>query len=634
MASKIEEFLNKILSSRYGKDVRQAIHDGIHQCYEDGKAGAVDLIARERIDNLVANNNPTEGNSELIDIRVDINGETHESAGDSVRTQIFGVSNFVAIKTTKIPTTLKNGYYNPNNGILANDNNYFTSEHIDISDAIPSSNITLKSSLVSNIGVIFYDRQFNIMEFINGTNADEYGYSVSSNLNELTFKIPDGAYYITGSYRSAYYTDIKDMAVTYQKCQYKIPNEYICTKNIKNKAITPEKLSEKYAKTVRGKNLINIDKSVNGFINNYRGEIFQSETYKTTEYIDINGEATVCVSPRIRKSLQYDANYVPIESTYEGETISETHVISIDENAAYIRISYFSEDESQLQMEKGNNKTEYESYSVMLDQYTNALNDMTLSSLFKIFRSPDSGNVLNQKKWVPFGDSFTEYTNKKFDTGNFSGKYMTYPWLIAERTGINVENDFFKSGRTLAYPSDGTFTNSATCPECPGYYMNIPEDADYITIMLGINDAQHTGAGDTSDGEDGTGVINIGSIDDANTDTYYGAYNTILNWIRTNRPFAHVGIIVSNGIQQNGEYAQAQINIAKKWGYPYINLNGDERCPAMLRCYNENIPNNIKEMLISTQAINNSEQGTKDLHPNYLAHRYESYIIENWIRSI
>lgn len=35
MTSKIEQFLNKILSSRYGKDVRQAIHDGIKQCYDD-----------------------------------------------------------------------------------------------------------------------------------------------------------------------------------------------------------------------------------------------------------------------------------------------------------------------------------------------------------------------------------------------------------------------------------------------------------------------------------------------------------------------------------------------------------------------------------------------------------------------
>ena len=35
MASSIQQFLNKILSNRYGKDVRQAIHDGIEQCYND-----------------------------------------------------------------------------------------------------------------------------------------------------------------------------------------------------------------------------------------------------------------------------------------------------------------------------------------------------------------------------------------------------------------------------------------------------------------------------------------------------------------------------------------------------------------------------------------------------------------------
>lgn len=86
--SNIEQNLQKILSSRYGKDVRQAIHDGIHDCYEDGKAGATDLVAREQIANLVANNNPTEGNSELIDIRVGADGTTYESAGTAVRNQM------------------------------------------------------------------------------------------------------------------------------------------------------------------------------------------------------------------------------------------------------------------------------------------------------------------------------------------------------------------------------------------------------------------------------------------------------------------------------------------------------------------------------------------------------------------
>lgn len=45
----ITDYLKQILSARYGRDVRQSIHDAIHQCYEDGKAGSIDLVAREEI---------------------------------------------------------------------------------------------------------------------------------------------------------------------------------------------------------------------------------------------------------------------------------------------------------------------------------------------------------------------------------------------------------------------------------------------------------------------------------------------------------------------------------------------------------------------------------------------------------
>lgn len=53
--SNIQENLQKILSAVWGKDVRQAIHDAIHDCYEDGSAGSVDLIAREGIEDLEEN---------------------------------------------------------------------------------------------------------------------------------------------------------------------------------------------------------------------------------------------------------------------------------------------------------------------------------------------------------------------------------------------------------------------------------------------------------------------------------------------------------------------------------------------------------------------------------------------------
>lgn len=48
----IREALEKILHAVYGREVRQAIHDGIKACYDDGRAGAIDLQAREDIETI------------------------------------------------------------------------------------------------------------------------------------------------------------------------------------------------------------------------------------------------------------------------------------------------------------------------------------------------------------------------------------------------------------------------------------------------------------------------------------------------------------------------------------------------------------------------------------------------------
>lgn len=138
--SNITENLKKILSAVRGKDVRQAIHDSIHDCYEDGKVGATDLLARERIDNLAKlPSGSTTGDAELADIRVDRNGKTHPNAGEAVRQQI----NEIDQKYEKETSSLKEenlfvkqsaviGSRLAANGTTVDAEKYFTSDYIPI----------------------------------------------------------------------------------------------------------------------------------------------------------------------------------------------------------------------------------------------------------------------------------------------------------------------------------------------------------------------------------------------------------------------------------------------------------------------------------------------------------------------
>lgn len=73
--SDIAQNLSKILKSVYGRDVRQAIHDAIHDCYEDGKSGSTDLIIRETLTKnyIFASDYEKDGIISLADVPIDSN---------------------------------------------------------------------------------------------------------------------------------------------------------------------------------------------------------------------------------------------------------------------------------------------------------------------------------------------------------------------------------------------------------------------------------------------------------------------------------------------------------------------------------------------------------------------------------
>ena len=261
---------------------------------------------------------------------------------------------------------------------------------------------------------------------------------------------------------------------------------------------------------------------------------------------------------------------------------------------------------------------------------TNKYIEITRRDTKTIITGVNNTDSLFGKKWCVIGDSFTYggYSPMNvFDDGKYEGYRKVYPYYIGNRTDIDIV-DFSAGGRTLAFPAvPGAFVNSITCPTADCYYQNIPADVDYITIYLGINDSHHASGG--GDGEDPTGYIPIGTVNDDTTDTFGGAWNVVLSWLIENRPNAHIGIIVSNGCDSD-DYRTLTIAIAQKYGIPYIDLNGDQLTPAMLRTTNPNIASAVKSKLLQKWSVDYPD----NQHPTDAAHEFESYCIEAFLRRI
>ena len=234
-------------------------------------------------------------------------------------------------------------------------------------------------------------------------------------------------------------------------------------------------------------------------------------------------------------------------------------------------------------------------------------------------------NVLWGKKWFATGDSFTSggsaEDDKYFTDEPYMGKIKTYPLFIGRRNNMQVINDA-SSGSIMAldktYIEDPENVSIRTRnPFSLERYLTIPEDVDYITLWFGINDAGHT---------------NLGTIDDTTNETFYGAWNVVLEWILTNRPWAHVGMIITNG--SSVSYRNAERELARKWGIPYLDMMGSDLTPVMtLGRENElGLCKKAYDLRRTTFAVGHAPTG--DSHPCWQAHEYEATFIEAFLRGL
>ena len=227
-----------------------------------------------------------------------------------------------------------------------------------------------------------------------------------------------------------------------------------------------------------------------------------------------------------------------------------------------------------------------------------------------------SGNILYGKKWVACGDSFTANgynASDGFDEsvyiyqdGRFAGKRIVYPYIIGLRNNMDIVNKAV-GGQTMAASSNSFMS----------VYQNIDADADYITIMLGINDKVMG--------------LPVGTLEDTTSDTFCGAYNIAMEHILENHPFAHIGIMVSNGT--NAEIMEATRGIAERWGVPYLDF-GSPQVPLMHRWTGRNVCAKAQEIREKNFCVISDGITPTNSHPNTAAHEYESTFIEAWLRTL
>lgn len=164
----------------------EALKNHIANMVKSGDFNAAKTALNARIDNIIANANNVAGNSELVDIRVDIDGNIHNSAGEAIRKQFSNLKNELSVtdiianrnrlnlKYQNIiegnlidKSTMITPYFIQNDGSIADaQEGYYVTDYIPVYE----KNIwNANNGSTSLMGYAVYDANFNPLRTYNGT---------------------------------------------------------------------------------------------------------------------------------------------------------------------------------------------------------------------------------------------------------------------------------------------------------------------------------------------------------------------------------------------------------------------------------------------------------------------------------
>ncbi|MGM9790438.1 MAG: nucleoside hydrolase [Candidatus Cryptobacteroides sp.] len=226
---------------------------------------------------------------------------------------------------------------------------------------------------------------------------------------------------------------------------------------------------------------------------------------------------------------------------------------------------------------------------------------------------------LRGKKLVTCGDSFTEgdfwnYIDSDGNENRYSPEiyddgwncYMTYPYWIAKRNGMQLVN-MAKCGAMIGINEER---------DCESFVREklyqVPEDADYVILKFGINDSWN---------------MPLGELTDTVATTFCGAWNITLSYLMENRPAARTGVIVSNYCKSR-EWGEAVIALCKKYDIPCLDEESDE-VPYFYGQKFKDYPQEDKDRKDASYCCSPTNG-----HPNVDAHKIESLVVEKFLLQV
>lgn len=169
--------------------------------------------------------------------------------------------------------------------------------------------------------------------------------------------------------------------------------------------------------------------------------------------------------------------------------------------------------------------------------------------------------------------------------------------------------------------SDMTNVADVSNPFSVDRYLNIPEDTDYLTLQFGLNEVDIANESST-----------LGTSTDSDNTTMWGAYNTVFEWILTNRPNAKVGVIITDAWMTEN-YANALIKICKFWGVPWLDLGGDPQVSLNIGGRRRGSGIILSETAKSLRS-NQFQISSGNNHPNAAGNRWRYTALQEFMRRL